>query len=273
MFKKSTLAAAGLMLGLSTMAATPAQAHRAWLLPSMTVLAGDDETVSVDAAISNELFVFEHHAMPLDDLVITGPDGTQVEPAIIGSGRYRSVFDVPLKEQGTYRIAIARNGMMGFYELNGERKRWRGSKDDLPGAIPDGATNVRLMETASRTETFATLGAPTDTALQPSGVGLEMIPVTHPNDLVATEAATMRFVLDGEPVEGMDVEFVEGGTRYRDNAGIQTLTTDANGEVSLMAPEAGMYFIEASQGSRRGEQTDGPARRASYTAVLEFMPL
>jgi hypothetical protein len=36
--------------------AVPAQAHRAWLLPSATVLSGTDAWVTVDAAISNDLF-------------------------------------------------------------------------------------------------------------------------------------------------------------------------------------------------------------------------
>lgn len=41
-----------------TVLPTIAEAHRAWMLPSATVLSGDDPWVTVDAAISNDLFYF-----------------------------------------------------------------------------------------------------------------------------------------------------------------------------------------------------------------------
>ncbi|MDG6077700.1 DUF4198 domain-containing protein [Erythrobacter litoralis] len=272
MFAKPSLFAASLALGFSAFLPTAAEAHRRWLLPSSTVMAGEEETITVDAAASNGLFIFEHRPLGLDDLVVTGPDGQVVEPDVIGTGSYRSVFDLKLERQGTYRIAIASNGMIGSYELDGERRRWRGSREDMASGIPAGAINVSVSENVARTETFVTLGAPNETALAPTNVGLEMIPVTHPNDLIAGETAQMRFLMDGAPAAGIEIEFVAGGTRYRDEPGIQTLTTDADGMITLDAGEPGLYYLEASAG--RGEYEDGPPnRRLSYTAVLEFMPL
>lgn len=267
MFAKPSLLALGLTLGLSTLLPTQADAHRRWLLPSATVMAGESDLVTVDAAASNGLFLFEHRPMSLDSLVVTGPDGEPVDPTILGSGAYRSVFDVPLAAQGTYRIALVSDGVMGSYELSGERHRFRGSVDDLPA----GATDIRTTRNNSRTETFVTLGAPSDTALQPTNSGLEMVPVTHPNDIVAGEPAVMRFLLDGQPAADLEVEFVAGGTRYRDDPGIAMLRTDAEGRLTLEAASAGMYYLEASSAQ---EAADGqPERRASYTAVLEFLPL
>ena len=37
-------------------------AHRQWVLPSSTVLSAADPWVTVDAAVSNELFYFDHVA-------------------------------------------------------------------------------------------------------------------------------------------------------------------------------------------------------------------
>lgn len=264
MFAKSSLVAAGAALALTTFAATPAEAHRRWLLPSATVFAGENQVVTVDAAASNALFSFDHRPMPLDSLVVTSPDEQPVEPKIIGTGTYRSVFDVPLTKEGTYRIAVASNGANGFYELGGKRERVRGKTvEEARASIPAGATNVTVGMNASRTETFVTLGAPSE--IKPVGIGLELVPVTHPNDLAAGEPAQFKFLLDGQPAAGIKIEFVEGGTRYRDEAGIQELTTGPDGVVTLTAPEAGMYYLEA--GSSAGD------RRASYTAVLEFLPL
>ena len=271
---KRTLSRLALALPAIALIAMPADAHRRWLLPSATVLSGDHETVSVDAATGNSLFNFDHHALGLDDLAITGPDGKLVTPDIIGKGKYRSVFDVPLDEQGTYRIALASEGMFGTYMLNGERKRWRGSAADAKAQIPAGASEVKLTPVISRVETFATLGAPNETALAPTGRGIEMVPGTHPNDLVAGEGATMTFLKDGKPAQGLDIEFVKGGTRYRDDAGVVHLTTDAEGQVVLNASEPGMYYLETSNGDPRvegGGAADGGVRM-SYAAVLEFLP-
>lgn len=273
MSSKSVLAAAGMAVLLVSLT-SPAEAHRRWLLPSTTVLAGEEETVTVDAAISNNLFGFDHHAMPLDDVSITAPDGQTVQPAIIGSGKYRSIFDVPLKQQGTYRIASISDGMMGSYELDGQRKRWRGTRAEMAAAIPANATNVRTFENVARVETFVTLGAPNETALQPIGRGIEMVPVTHPNDLVTSEPAQMRFLVDGQPAAGLEVEFVQGGTKYRDEAGSRMLVADADGVVTLEAAEPGMYYLEAANGGDQEQGAgDAMARRMSYTAVLEFLPL
>ena len=271
---KRTLSRLALALPALALIAMPADAHRRWLLPSATVLSGDHETVSVDAAVANGLFYFDHHALGLDDLTITGPDGKAVTPDIIGTGKYRSVFDVSLDEQGTYRIALVSEGMFGSYMLNGERKRWRGSAADAKTQIPGGASEVKLTPVMSRVETFVTLGAPNETALRPTGRGIEMVPVTHPNDLVAGEAATMTFLKDGKPAQGLDIEFVKGGTRYRDDAGVAHLTTDAQGKVELNAAEPGMYYLETSNGDPRaaGSAAEDGGVRMSYAAVLEFLP-
>ena len=55
-----------------------AQAHKAWILPSQTVLSAKDPWITVDAEVSNDLFYFNHVPLKLDALVITAPDGSNV---------------------------------------------------------------------------------------------------------------------------------------------------------------------------------------------------
>ena len=75
-----------------------AQAHKAWLLPSQTTFSGNDSLVTVDAAISNDLFYFNHHAMALDNLEVTSPDGKAVEAENKAKLRYRDqTVEVSLK--------------------------------------------------------------------------------------------------------------------------------------------------------------------------------
>ena len=255
-------------LGLLPIAA---EAHRAWLLPSTTVLSGEDPWITVDAAASNDLFVFEHRPLRLDGLTLTGPDGKPVAAENEATGRFRSTFDVPLEQDGTYRLAVVSSGYFARYELDGARKRWRGAKEEIATAIPEAATNVALSRFDSRVETFVTVGAPTEEALAPVGAGLEMVAVTHPNDLYAGETARFRFLLDGNPVEGLEVEVVQGDGRYRSEAGDRVFKTDADGMVEIAWPEAGRYWI--GTGIRGDEEdADGATRRAGYTATVEVLP-
>src|SRR5688500_9323949 len=100
--KRTALA---LVLSLAVLPFT-AMAHKAWLQPSEPVLAGADPWVTVDAAVSNDLFYFNHVPLPLERLAITTPDGGKADAQNGATGKYRSVFDVQLKQQGTYRIAM-----------------------------------------------------------------------------------------------------------------------------------------------------------------------
>ena len=106
--------------GVIALMAAPlvAEAHRAWMAPSSTVLSGSDAWVGVDAGMSNGVFIADHAAMRLDGLTILGPDGQLLEPENMMRGRYRSTFDVHLTKQGTYRIANVMGGVVASYTLN-----------------------------------------------------------------------------------------------------------------------------------------------------------
>ena len=258
---------------LTAMLAAPmaAQAHRQWMLPSMTVLSGNDPWVTVDAAVSNDLFVFEHVPMRLDGLVITGPDGAAVAHQNAATGKYRSTFDVQLSKPGTYRIASVGDGVMASYKLAGEQKRWRGTVANLATAIPAGATDVRIVHSQRRIETFATVGEPTTEALTPTGKGLELAAVTHPSDLFAGETAQFRLLLDGQPAAGVEVTVIRGAGRYRDDPGEMKLTTAADGLLEINWEEPGMYWMEAEV--RGGKSSiEGAERMAVYVGTLEVLP-
>lgn len=248
-----------------------AQAHRQWIEPSSTVLSGtgDDVWVTFDAAVSNTLFHADHQPMRIDSLVVTAPDGSQVAPQNVTRGRYRSTFDAQLTQNGTYRIVNGSAGVMARYELNGENRNWRGTAADYPSAIPAGATNVRVTENANRVETFVTRGAPTPIAQV--NAGLELAPITHPNDLVAGEAARFRLLLDGRPAANIEVTIAPGNARYRNETAEIKVTTDAQGAFSVTWPTPGMWWMNASVRDLPS-QIQGATRSASYSGVLEVLP-
>jgi uncharacterized GH25 family protein len=269
----------------AAIAVPAAIAHHAWMLPSSTIVSGADNWITVDAAASNDLFFFDHR--PLSAIpVVTQPDGSLGAVEHHAVGQFRATFDVHLTQQGTYRIAIVSEGVFGSYKLNGEMKMLpRGTTAaTLAAAIPAGATDVQTAEMTSRNEIYVTQGAPTDAIFKPTGKGIELVPVTHPNDLIAGEPATFQFLLDGKPAANLGVTIIPGGIRYRDALHEINLKTDAQGKVTATWPAAGMYWLNVSQGMPRemepGERGPGamtaqmatpPVRRVNYMTTLEVL--
>lgn len=259
-------------------------AHRQWLLPSSTVLSNAGAWVTVDAAVSNELFYFDHVPLRLSNLKITGPDGGEAKPENAATGKYRSTFDVHLSIPGTYRIATVSNMVMARWKENGEEKNWRGPAAEFTGKAPAGASELAISTMNSRVETFVTVGKPSNRACEPTGKGLELVPVTHPNDLIAGKAATFQFLLDGKPAAGLEVTLIPGGIRYRDQPHEIRAQTGSDGRFTTTFKEPGMYWLNAATAPARpagpGAAPVGPSGpprmpvgdRSSYTATLEVLP-
>ena len=262
------------VLALAIAAVLPfsALAHKAWLQPSQTVLAGERPWITVDAAVSNDLFYFNHVPLRLDTLAITAPDGSAVQPQNPATGKYRSVFDVELLQTGTYRLALVNDGLFANWNENGQRKRWRGNAASFASEVPKDAKDLQVSQSLGRVETFVTNGAPNQTALKPSGRGLELVPVTHPNDLFAGEKATFKLQIDGKPAPALAAEIVRGGTRFRNAQDELKLTTDAQGSFSVTWPEAGMYWLETTSEDSKTSLPQAKQRRLSYVATLEVLP-
>lgn len=251
-------------------AAVGAHAHNLWLKPSSTVLSKAD-WVTVDAAVSNDIFFFNHRPLGLDNLVITAPDGKAVPAQNVAKGELRSVFDLKPEQAGTYQLSIVNSGLFASYkDAAGQTKRLRGSADQITKQIPADAQDVRVTESASRIETFVTMGKPS--ALRLTGKGLELAPVTHPNDLVAGEAATFAFHVDGKPAANVEVVLVPEGKRYRDAVGEIKLKTDAQGRFTVKFPHAGMYWLDADAEDSKTSHPLAKERRLAYVATLEVLP-
>ena len=264
-----------LLLAAALAAALPfsAAAHKAWLRPSQTVIAGNNPWITVDAAVSNDLFYFNHVPVRLDGLMITAPDGNMAQPKNLATGKFRSVFDLELTQQGTYRLAVVSGGLFATWEgTDGKPQRWRGTAATFEREVPKDAKNLKVSQSLGRNETFVTNGKPNDIALKPSGDGIELVPVTHPNDLFAGEEARFRVLVDGKPAAGLEFEIVRGETRYRNAQDEIKATTDAKGEFSVKWPEAGMYWLETGTEDDKTSVKQAAKRRLSYVATLEVLP-
>lgn len=278
---KSLLLAA---VALAT-AASPAMAHRQWLLPSATIFSGTDAWVTVDGAASNDLFFPDHQPMRLDGVKAWAPDGTEAKIENGATGRHRSMFDVKLDRPGTWKIGTAQNGVSGTFKVDGVEWRVGGRRGPPPppGApaqpnsvatlaeVPANATDLNITQSASRNEIYVTTDAPTETVFQPTNEGLEMVPLTHPSELVADEPARFKFLVDGKPAANLKVDVLPGGKRYRDDDGLIEVVTGADGVAQINWPQAGMFWLNTSYSDDKPTIARATARRLSFTSTLEVM--
>ncbi len=269
------------LIAAAALVSVPAalSAHRMWMLPSGTVFSDTSGWVTVDAAVSNDLFFFDHQPLRLDGVKVWQPDGSEGVLQNGATGRYRSVFDVRLDKPGTWKIGTQMTAVMGSFKVDGVEKRLGRRGPPQPGApapltvadIPANATDVKLAETSTRNEIFVTAGAPTTTVFRPTGKGLEFAPVTHPDELVAGETATFRFLVDGKPAPALKVTIIPGGKRYRNDEGARELSTGADGVLSITWPAAGMYWLNATLTDAKATTPRATERRMSYVTTLEVL--
>jgi uncharacterized GH25 family protein len=257
-----------------------AHAHRTWLLPTTTVVSGKEPVVTVDAAVSEDLFEFDTNALALEGLSVIAPDGNKLAVENPTKSKRRSSFDFKPTVPGTYRVVNFAESAFASYKLGGETKRWRGNLEALAKEVPANAEELQVTRMQNRVETYvsyegkegakpAPLGA-----FAPQGAGLELVPLSAPTDLSVGDTSSFQLLLDGKPVPDLDVTLVRGGNRYRYKMGELALKTDAKGQFSVKWPEAGRWWIGASQGARGpgGGTAAAPARRASLSATVEVLP-
>lgn len=244
-------------------------AHDIWLKPSSTVLSGSGSWITVDGAVSNDKFYFNHAPLRIDNLQIVAPDGTQVEPENVSRGKLRSTFDLQLSQTGTYRVAVVNDGVFASWKEDGKPKRYFGKADGLAAAVPAQAADLSVTQSMGRVETFVTAGKPS--GIKPTGRGLELLPVTHPNDLYADEEATFRMTLDGEPVADLELTLIADGSRYRDKIGEVALTTDKKGEFKVKWEQPGLYWLHTEREDAEVSVPQASKRRLSYVATFEVL--
>jgi uncharacterized GH25 family protein len=268
------LLAAGALLSLS------AHAHRPWLLPSAGVVDGAAPVVSIDAAISEDLFEFDAFPLQIETLRVTAPDGSTVPTDTRVEARRRVSFDVKLTQKGTFRFSGVTDVATASWKADGETKRWRGAPAALAREVPANAPELQVSRQLQRAETFVTNDTPSALRASVTGDGLELLPLTTPTDLSVGDTSRFRLFLDGKPYAGADVTVIRGGNRYRYRMGELALKTDAAGEFAVAWPEAGRYWLGASHGGRpQGGAGTAPvsmpapiARRESYSATFEVLP-
>lgn len=266
---KAVALASVMAMGLA--AATTAQAHPRWVLPShFTVSKEGGDWLSFDVTASHGTFVFDKPAGSEQAFVIM-PDGRSERPNFVVRGKRRSMFDFYFEEEGTHKVAI--NNQPSYYTQYKAGRRdtvkWaKASKADRASVIPEKARDVVTQLSYTRAESYVTVGMPTEKALEIEGKLLEMKPLTHPSDIIEGEEVSFQFFFNGEPQQGVTAEITREGTLYRNHQEQIDVVSDKDGKITFTPEVAGRYLMKANY---KGELKNDPlADKASANVHLTF---
>ncbi|MCV6610388.1 MAG: DUF4198 domain-containing protein [Amphritea sp.] len=225
-----------------------AQAHPLWVLPGEFVVSGDESSwVTFDVSASHTVFGYDK-GVGLQNVQVFSPDGDRNPLGSFFKGHRRSVFDLLLDQDGTYKVFAQRPKFYFTSYKAGNRdtdKRMWADKVEAAERLPENARDVKTMQIDMSSVAYVTRNAPSDSVFQPTGKGFELRPVTHPNDIVQGEEAVLEALLNGKPVAGVSVEITPGGTRYRNERNSIEITTDSNGRIEFTPGQAGPWLLSA----------------------------
>ncbi|WDG10970.1 DUF4198 domain-containing protein [Vibrio campbellii] len=266
---KAVALASVMAMGLA--AATTAQAHPRWVLPShFTVSKEGGDWLTFDVTASHGTFVFDKPAGSEQAFVIM-PDGRSERPNFVVRGKRRSMFDFYFEEEGTHKVAI--NNQPSYYTQYKAGRRdtvkWaKASKADRASVVPEKARDVVTQLSYTRAESYVTVGMPTEKALEIEGKLLEMKPLTHPSDIIEGEEVIFQFFFNGEPQQGVTAEITREGTLYRNHQEQIDVVSDKDGKITFTPEVAGRYLMKANY---KGELKNDPlADKASANVHLTF---
>lgn len=252
-------------------ATATANAHPRWVLPShFTVSKEGGDWLTFDVTASHGTFVFDKPAGSESAQVVM-PDGRKERPNFVIRGKRRSIFDFYFEEEGTHRVQI--NNVPSYYTQYKAGRRdtvkWApANKAERDTLLPEKSRDVVTQLSFTRAESYITVGKPTDKALEMDGKYLELLPITHPSDIVEGEEVSFQFYFNGEPQQGVTAEITREGTLYRNQQEQIDVISDNEGKITFTPDVAGRYLMKANY---KGELKNNPlADTASVNVHFTF---
>ena len=218
---------------------TPVFGHeQQWILPNFFYTNRESPWLGIEHTWGDQRFVPKQG--PGNLLSIFHPEGWRIGPSSTYVGQTRTVAEMELQEPGTYRIETDRPAhYVTEIEVDGEKKWVHKPKDQLPGK--------KIIQSAhrwSQSATFVTVKKYTRGVLEATGAFLEIVPVTHPNEIVVGKPFVVRVLSRGQSVSSQQIRaYSETASGY--DTSLATVT-DADGECELIFPSPGKYLLIAN---------------------------
>ncbi len=227
-----------------------ALADSPYLRPNVYDASGLDR-VTVEAGFTDDIFA-GRVAMRSDHWNVFGPDGETAISAVTYLNQI-SVFEVPTPADGTYRISSGRrDGRIGKM-YRSAAAGWKFVGEEAGVTVPE----ADQVETQSITvaDVYVTRGEGRDIPAA-RGVGVEVIPVTHPAEIVEGEDAVFQLLIDGRPMAGQAVTVFREAGRYDGRLIEADVTTGTDGRFTVRPSAPGAYLTLIRY---RGEAPAGAA--------------
>lgn len=265
---KNTLVATAILSIFST-----AHAHYPYVAPlnyqtfnnHTAILTGFyDNPFASEVAIKN--FKFHYH----------NPEGkkTYLDDAALSKTQTVSSFSLENKIDGSYRIRGEKLGSVARFALDG--KTWKPLI--TAKANPDKAndkvfyaehltkkTQVKTVQTLELIETFVSRRETSNQVIHHIHDGFDVQFITHPNAIQKGQAVQFNVLDDKKAVANVDVQILQQTTDFsRDKKVLQTLKSNAKGELHFNLAEAGQYLLIIYYQQPLDQKTD-QLKRYKYT--------
>ncbi|CAM2746563.1 DUF4198 domain-containing protein [Vibrio ordalii] len=250
------------------------QAHPRWLLPSeFTISAKEGDWVTTDATASHGTFVFDK-PLSVDSGYVLTPSGKRERFAFSAKHKRKSTFDFFFYEQGTHKIALVGTP---FYMTNytvGARntaRRIAANSVERQALLPEGAQNVKTVLMFNRTEAYITVNEPSAQVFALENQLLELVPVTHPADMVEGEEIVLQFFFNGQAQAGVEAEIRQDGTLYRNQQQALIIHSDNEGKIRFTPEQAGRYLLIAGFSGALSDNALADEARSSIHLTFEVV--
>ena len=215
---------------------TPVLGHQQWILPNFFYTNDESPWLGIEHTSGDQRFVAGHGSGTL--LWIIHPKGWRMgHPSSIYLGQTRTVGEMELRESGTYRIETDRPSQyVAEIEVHGKKKWVSKSKDQLPGK-----KIIQSQHRWSQTVTFVTVKEYTQGVLEATGALLEIVPLTHPNEIVVGKPFVVRVLSRGQLVPDQKIQVYSEMDSGHDTT--LATVTNADGECELIFPSPSRYLL------------------------------
>lgn len=249
---------------VSTLVLTSAAfADTAYLKPS-SFSPKQDQTITAEVSFSDDCCE-PRYAVRTDTFTVINPDGSKVEPDRIETFATTTMLEHTVSQQGTTRISTGeRLGRKGEYVLLDGQFHLVDSPDAEPIHIPEG-TPILSSQTATVTDAYVTVGAPSWKAVHAPGGRLAITPALHPNMVKTGIPFTAHVTFDGEPVSDATLVLTNEMQRLSCESEVIYKTSD-DGIFSIVFEQPGLalLMVRLQAPSPEGSETDV----RSYTTAL-----
>ena len=251
-----------LAAALFAAAATPAAAYTSYLKPEQFWVT--EPQVEIEGSYTTSFFT---PAIAVgDSLTVLNSQGERISAdriAVTPGGATELQAD--LNRGGTYRVSTGE--VLGqVANLVGENGQWRvlGA-----GETPPADAQTTTLQTVTVADTYITRGTASDVSQLPTAGRLSIRPVTHPNQVLASQGLQIELVFDGQPLPNVAIVLYRAGDQESD---LDTyVATDASGRATFTFDGPGQYIIAARH--RADMAPGGSAAVGSYTTTLTFEAL